>query len=103
MALNAARGTDRVILLGRSEPFAYEAGEFRGRPYPAGRSLSVCVGHDDVGFSVLKVKGKDFDRLWPILQPLGRGVELEIDYTDPRMQGQQRELVDVRVLAHAGK
>lgn len=103
MALNAARGADRVVLLGRSEPFAYDAGEMNGKSFPAGRSFKVIVGHDEMGYTELKVKGEDFHAIWSVVQPLGRGVELEIEYEDPRMRGQLRVLRSVKVLAHAAK
>lgn len=104
MPLNSAtRESAEVMYLGRSDPFAYDAGEFNGRPFPAGNSLTIVVGVGDVGYAEIKVKGKDFPKVWPVIDSLGRGTMIEVEYDTARVRGALPELKAIRALANAGK
>lgn len=81
MALKPGREHRRVTLLGYTTPRAYEAGTFGGTAFPAGMSMRVCIGHDEYGFDVLKVKGRDFSNVWPTIEQCARGVEIDIEFT----------------------
>jgi hypothetical protein len=96
MALKPVRGSDRVTLLGWTEPRPYEAGSMNGRPFPAGRSMKVCVGTDDHGFTILKVKNADVANVHGALSDLGRGVLVDIEYTP-----QQNEAPHLHLVARA--
>lgn len=101
MALKPGREQRRVLLLGYTTPRAYDAGEFKGKPFPAGMSMKVCIGHDDFGFDVLKVKGRDFSEVWPTIEQCARGVEIDIEFTagsngDPGLLHAARKLVPAK-------
>lgn len=98
MALKpSTREVERVIFLGRTSPSAYEAGEFDGRSYPAGHTLTLVVGLDGVEYAEVKVKGRDFPNVWPVLEKLDRNAVIEIEYESPRARGQLPELKGVRL------
>lgn len=105
MPLKAAtRDAERVVFLGRSDPYTYEAGEFMppdGRQpiaFPAGTTATIVVGFDDVGYAEVKIKGRDFSKVFPVIEKLGRGVQLDIEYESPRSRGQLPELKSVRLV-----
>lgn len=92
MALAKAVASDRVRLLGWSEPFDYEAGVMGNTSFPAGTSMRVCVGTGDHEFDVLKVKTDEvFDVLGVISKiPLLGGLEIEFE---PSVQGRPGRLL----------
>jgi len=77
--------TGRCEFFGRTEPRDYEAGSYNGNAYPAGTSMRVLVGWNDLDFMVLKVPGKNFHNLWPVLSQFGsRGIVVDIGFERPR-------------------
>jgi len=93
VALAHASATDDVVLLGVGEPFSYEGGTYEGRPYAAGVTRRICVGSlDGRDFYVMKLRTAEVERLRPVLDSIGRGVQVRIRYVSHRGQYQLLDL-----------
>lgn len=103
--LGAPRSSAVCRLLGYTPPKDYEAGVIEDGnkriKFDAGTSMRVWVATDDsMGVTTLKVKTEDIRSVWSVLEPLGRGVEVEVEYS---VTSGNYRLHGVKALANAGK
>lgn len=71
-----------AVLLGWTPPREYKAGTTdNGTPFPAGRSMRICVGTAEHDFDVLKVDKEELDSVHAAVASIPCGEPIRIMFT----------------------
>lgn len=102
---STALNTEDVLFLGHSDPEPYDAGNINGKPFDGGYTMKIAVGFDDINVAMLKVRGKNFQRIYNLIENLERLEDLTITYrdADTSKRGDLPELTELVVHGQAAK
>lgn len=83
MSLSKAEATDRVVFLGITAEYKYNAGEYEGRAFGAGTVRRICVGSidgDTQDYNILKVRNEACVKYRELFASLRRGEVVTITH-----------------------